>query len=293
MPAKASRPTATKRTAFTPKPARPLAGRIHHLHRSLVDQINAGHLTNGIKTCQKILSLLSSGTEVPDEIKIDINGESITSSKQEIKTNALQTLLFLLLQTDQYDLALETIESASQSDKLDFEKAYCLYRLHEEEKARELVEKLRATEGGSVGLEQESARRLAHLEAQVVSIGDSFGLSHIEWSPLCRVIEREIMPRPRRSTMSSCPPRYVSRHSDTTAADIPLYRMQTSNRISSPTWTPPQRTSNSRKQAMQTSSETRLALSPSRPLKHLHRLSPSLRHLLRLRFKLARRRPRM
>lgn len=214
MPAKVTQSAATKRTPFTPKPARPIAGRIHHLHRSLVDQINAGHLTNGIKTCQKILSLLSNGTDVPDEIKIDINGESITTSKQEIKTNALQTLLFLLLQTDQYDLALETIESASQSDKLDFEKAYCLYRLHEEEKARELVEKLRATEGGSVGLEQESARRLAHLEAQVVSSAEPLRLSHVEPPRACRVIERETMPRPRKSTMSSCPLRYVPLHSE-------------------------------------------------------------------------------
>ena len=170
MPPKSSQTTATKRTPFSPKPARPIAGRIHHLHRSLVDQINTGHLTNGIKTCRKILSLLSNEKGLPEEIKIEIEGQTITSSKQEIKTNALQTLLFLLLQTDQYDVALDTIESASQSDKLDFEKAYCLYRLHEEEKAKELVEKLRATEGGSVGLEQESARRLAHLEAQVVSL---------------------------------------------------------------------------------------------------------------------------
>ena len=170
MAPKLSQTIAARRTAFTPKPARPIAGRIHHLHRSLVDQINAGHLTNGIKTCRKILSLLSNEKGLPEEIKIEIEGQTITSSKQEIKTNALQTLLFLLLQTDQYDVALDTIESASQSDKLDFEKAYCLYRLHEEEKAKELVEKLRATEGGSVGLEQESARRLAHLEAQVVSL---------------------------------------------------------------------------------------------------------------------------
>lgn len=161
-----------KRTPFTPKPARPIAGRIHHLHRSLVDQINGGYLTNGIKTCQKILSLLS-GKDVPEELKIELEGESITASKQEIKSNALQTLLFLLLQTDQYNLALETIESASHSDKLEFEKAYCLYRLHEEERARELVEKLRLTEGGSVSLEQESARRLAHLEAQVVSLNEA------------------------------------------------------------------------------------------------------------------------
>lgn len=169
MQPKSVQPPRTKRTPFTPKPARPIAGRILHLHRSLVDQINSGHLTNGIKTCRKILSLISNEKDVPEEVKIEVEGETITSTKQEIKTNALQTLLFLLLQTDQYDVALDTIESASQSDKLDFEKAYCLYRLHEEDKAKESVEKLRATEGGSVGLEQESARRLAHLEAQVVS----------------------------------------------------------------------------------------------------------------------------
>jgi signal recognition particle subunit SRP72 len=211
MAPKLSQTIAARRIAFTPKPARPIAGRIHHLHRSLVDQINAGHLTNGIKTCQKILSLLSDEKDVPEEIKIEVEGETITATKQEIKTNALQTLLFLLLQTDQYDIAMETIESASQSDKLDFEKAYCLYRLHEEEKAKELVEKLRATEGGSVGLEHESARRLAHLEAQIVSRSlEAPGASKLIVP--CRAIEREITPSPRRSITSFCQlaPLYVS-----------------------------------------------------------------------------------
>jgi signal recognition particle subunit SRP72 len=169
MPPKTKQPATPKRTAFVAKPTRPVATRIHLLHRSLVDQINAGHLANGIKTCHKILNIVSSDTEAGDSVKIDVEGSTIEVSKQEVKSNALQTLLFLLLQTDQYDLALDTIESASQSDKLEFEKAYCLYRLHEEEKAKQLVESLRQTEGGSVGLEQESARRLAHLEAQIVS----------------------------------------------------------------------------------------------------------------------------
>ncbi|KAJ9126340.1 hypothetical protein QFC24_002073 [Naganishia onofrii] len=167
MPPKTKQPATPKRTAFVAKPTRPVATRIHLLHRSLVDQINAGHLANGIKTCHKILNIVSSDTEAGDSVKIDVEGSTIEVSKQEVKSNALQTLLFLLLQTDQYDLALDTIESASQSDKLEFEKAYCLYRLHEEEKAKQLVESLRQTEGGSVGLEQESARRLAHLEAQI------------------------------------------------------------------------------------------------------------------------------
>lgn len=212
MPTKQT-PTA-KRTPFMPKPARPIAGRIHHLHRSLVDQINGGYLTNGIKTCQKILSLLS-GSDVPEELKIDVEGGSMTASKQEIKSNALQTLLFLLLQTDQYNLALETIESASHSDKLEFEKAYCLYRLHEEDRARELVGKLRLTEGGSVGLEQESARRLAHLEAQVVSRrGETRVKAHVDIS-FHRVTVRETTQRPRRSITNCCrlAHRYVPFHS--------------------------------------------------------------------------------
>lgn len=168
MPPKTKQPATTKRTAFSPNPTRSVTTRIHLLHRSLLDQINAGHLSNGIKTCHKILNIVSADDAGSDSFKIDAEGSTIELSKQDVKNNALQTLLFLLLQTDQYALALDTIESASQNDKLEFEKAYCLYRLHEEEKAKQLVESLRQTEGGAVGLEHESARRLAHLEAQIV-----------------------------------------------------------------------------------------------------------------------------
>jgi hypothetical protein len=103
---------------------------------------------------------------VPEEIKIEVEGETITATKQEIKTNALQTLFLFFVQSIQA-IRLFKVELIALRSRF--------YGLHGDivlvglQEAKELVEKLRATEGGSVGLEHESARRLAHLEAQIVS----------------------------------------------------------------------------------------------------------------------------
>jgi signal recognition particle subunit SRP72 len=72
---------------------------------------------------------------------------------------AFQTLLFLHLQIDDYAAALELVSSPPEgAGELQFEKAYCLYRLHREAEALEGLDKI-----GSKG------RKEQHLDAQIVS----------------------------------------------------------------------------------------------------------------------------
>ena len=79
--------------------------------------------------------------------------------------DALQTKLFLLLQTDQYGAALSLIDSgASESSSGHaFEKAYSLYRLQREAEAAEAIDTLKSRNGDDV-------RGVLHLEAQLVRI---------------------------------------------------------------------------------------------------------------------------
>ncbi|KAJ3520443.1 hypothetical protein NMY22_g12755 [Coprinellus aureogranulatus] len=118
----------------TPKQPIPVPERLKRLFTSLCAQIDGGHFTNAIKTCDKILRI-----EPQDQ-------------------DALKTKLFLLLQTEQYDNALALIESGDQASTK-FEKSYTLYRMHREPEARVVLEEVRA---------QESDHRGAlHLEAQL------------------------------------------------------------------------------------------------------------------------------
>lgn len=77
-------------------------------------------------------------------------------------TDALQTKLFLLLQTEQYDTALSLITDSTSGDSPDytFEEAYALYRLHREEEA--------ATALGKIQGSGKDHRGVLHLEAQLV-----------------------------------------------------------------------------------------------------------------------------
>lgn len=72
-------------------------------------------------------------------------------------TSAFQTLLFLHLHTDDYASALTTLDSSDMASALVFERAYCLYRLHREKEALDVLQKT----GGS-------GRKEKHLEAQIV-----------------------------------------------------------------------------------------------------------------------------
>ncbi|CDO72671.1 hypothetical protein BN946_scf184985.g90 [Trametes cinnabarina] len=129
-------PGATRQKAAHKQPL-PLADRLKRLFTSLCAQIDGGHFANAIKTCDKILRL------------------------EPRDADALQTKLFLLLQTDQYAAALTMIGGEdANGDVHAFEKAYSLYRLHREDEAESVLEKLKAEE-------QADDRGVLHLEAQL------------------------------------------------------------------------------------------------------------------------------
>ncbi|KAF8623393.1 hypothetical protein AX17_007431 [Amanita inopinata Kibby_2008] len=118
-----------------PKKPLPLPERLKRLFTSLCAQIDGGHFHNAIKTCDKVLRLDSKD---PD---------------------ALQTKLFLLLQTEQYDPALELINSNEKTIRFAFEKAYALYRLQRESEASQTLREIKAQRGADRGI--------IHLEAQM------------------------------------------------------------------------------------------------------------------------------
>lgn len=132
--ASAAKPDYAKRK-FTPRAPLPAAERLPKLYRALTDQVHDGYFDNAKKTCKRILALDASSV------------------------SAFQTLLFLLLHTDDYAAALELVTSSAQPN-LDFERAYCLYRLHREPEA---LAALPATK----------SQRDQHLRAQILyRLGD-------------------------------------------------------------------------------------------------------------------------
>ncbi|KAF8514620.1 hypothetical protein JB92DRAFT_2918755, partial [Gautieria morchelliformis] len=109
--------------------------------KSLVAQIDGGHLKNAIKTCDKILRLEPND---PD---------------------ALQTKLSLLLHTDQHASALAISETLMEGEQqttfpLVFGKAYALYRLSREVEAHDIVQNIKPQ-----GDNQE--RGVMHMKAQI------------------------------------------------------------------------------------------------------------------------------
>ncbi|KAF9517637.1 hypothetical protein BS47DRAFT_1290620 [Hydnum rufescens UP504] len=105
-----------------PEAPRPVEEQLRRHFTSLVAQIDGGFSKNAIKTCDKILRILPND---PDTVR---------------------TKLFLLLQTDQYNPALDlletsnkAIEASGNSPGYQFDKAYVLYRLHREDEAREIL----------------------------------------------------------------------------------------------------------------------------------------------------------
>ncbi|THV07976.1 hypothetical protein K435DRAFT_642713 [Dendrothele bispora CBS 962.96] len=109
--------------------------RIKRHFNSLCAQIDGGHFTNAIKTCDKILRL------------------------DPTDPDALQTKLFLYLQTEQYAPALEIIASTGK-EKHAFEKAYAYYRLQREDEASSVLEEIKEKNGVE-------DRGVMHLEAQL------------------------------------------------------------------------------------------------------------------------------
>ncbi|CCM06038.1 uncharacterized protein FIBRA_08284 [Fibroporia radiculosa] len=117
--------------------------RLKRLFTSLCAQVDGGHFANAIKTCEKILRI------VPHD------------------PDALQTKIFLLLQTDQYVTALSLLNDLSNAqDNLNkpfaYEKGYSLYRLHRESDAMGVLNNIKAEAGSD-----EDNRGVIHLEAQL------------------------------------------------------------------------------------------------------------------------------
>ncbi|KAG7091481.1 hypothetical protein E1B28_010512 [Marasmius oreades] len=120
----------------TPKQPIPVPDRLKRLFNSLCAQIDGGHFTNAIKTCDKILRLS------PDD------------------PDALRTKLSLFLHTEQYTSALELIEKDEDDSNHGFEKAYVHYRMQNEEQARNILDALKDGSG-------DDDRSAMHLEAQL------------------------------------------------------------------------------------------------------------------------------
>ncbi|TFK19433.1 hypothetical protein FA15DRAFT_175941 [Coprinopsis marcescibilis] len=118
-----------------PKQPVPVPERLKRLFTSLCAQIDGGHSTNAIKTCDKILRL------------------------QPNDEDASKTKLFLLLQTEQYEDALALLNEDGDGSSHRFERAYLLYRLHREPEARGILQEIRTQE-----LDHRGA---LHLEAQL------------------------------------------------------------------------------------------------------------------------------
>ncbi|KAJ3807824.1 hypothetical protein EV368DRAFT_41947 [Lentinula lateritia] len=123
----------------------PPADRIKRLYASLVAQVDGGHWKGAERTCDKIL-------------RID-----------PTDADAIQTKLFIYLQKEEYQKALELIDeepplNAESKPKL-FEKAYALYRLKREADAEAILVEIRRNE--EMEADEEEERGVMHLEAQL------------------------------------------------------------------------------------------------------------------------------
>lgn len=78
--------------------------------------------------------------------------------------DALQTKLFLLLQTDQYATALALTETAADHP-YEYERVYSLYRLQREAEAADILDEIKK--------QSEDVRGVSHLEAQLVRLSCS------------------------------------------------------------------------------------------------------------------------
>ncbi|KIP08706.1 hypothetical protein PHLGIDRAFT_104050 [Phlebiopsis gigantea 11061_1 CR5-6] len=131
-PAQKQTKSRVKKTTARKQPL-PAGERLKRLFTSLCAQIDGGHFENAIKTCDKILKI-----EPEDK-------------------DALQTKVFLLLQTEQYGAALSLTDS---NETYVFEKGYSLYRTNQEADALKALEVTKKNKG-------DDDRGVLHLEAQL------------------------------------------------------------------------------------------------------------------------------
>jgi signal recognition particle subunit SRP72 len=96
----------------------------------------------------------------------------------------VQTKLWLLLQTEQYQPALSLIEHEGNNQDRAFERSYSLYRLQREEEARQILTTIKDELG-------DDDRGVMHLEAQLVRIFFLYWGPKLTRSP---VLSRRIVP---------------------------------------------------------------------------------------------------
>jgi len=146
-----------------PKPPLSVPDQLKRLFTSLCAQIDGGHFKNAIRTCDK-----SAFTPSLCSTFISLTVTQALRLEPADK-DALQTKLFLLLQTEQYAAALTLTDSAEHA--FDFGRAYSLYRLHREHEAGVVLEEIKSTVGSNRGVN--------HLQAQLVRIIAVPSLVHI------------------------------------------------------------------------------------------------------------------
>lgn len=147
---KVSKTTHTKKKTALKQPLSP-AERLKRLFTSLCAQIDGGHFGNAVKTCDKspfICYILASHP---------LTWRTVLKIEPQDQ-DALQTKVFLLLQTEQYGPALSLTEG---NEQYLFEKTYSLYRTNQEASARKALETMKETKG-------QDNRGIIHLEAQLV-----------------------------------------------------------------------------------------------------------------------------
>src|ERR1700722_14887590 len=143
---------AARKVASTAKPSLPESERLKRLFTSLCAQIDGGHFKNAIKTCDK-----SKLFPFVRQSQIDTTVVSVLRLKPG-DADAVQTKLFLLLQTEQYSVVLSLI--GDDTSQYAFQRAYSLYRLQRELDTVELLQSIRA--------EGKDDRGVLHLQAQIV-----------------------------------------------------------------------------------------------------------------------------
>ncbi|KZV76481.1 hypothetical protein PENSPDRAFT_661051 [Peniophora sp. CONT] len=144
----ASRPAQPKDRKRTGPPKKVLseADKAKKLYATLVKQLDGAHFPNALKTTDKLLAL-------------DPND-----------SDARQTKLFLLLQTDKYAQALDLLDHAPEGQDVAYERAYCLYRLQREEDADTALDELMAARPDDRGVQ--------HLEAQLSYRQGEYGAAY-------------------------------------------------------------------------------------------------------------------
>jgi len=142
-----------------------ISERLKRLFTSLCAQIDGAHFTNASKTCDKS-AFFNPATRVNVFICVACDGTVLRLDPRD--KDALQTKLFLLLQTEQYAAALALVDTSDGIDGA-FDRAYSLYRLQHKEEATEMLKGIKESTSGG-----EENRGVLHLEAQLVSMALRF-----------------------------------------------------------------------------------------------------------------------